>query len=72
MVLPTDKSAEAFNVAVARLNFKYSSEYGKITKQVINSDETMSETQLDVDSINTSVKAHQRVTNAINTNYSWV
>lgn len=72
MVLPTDKSAEAFNVAVASLNFKYTSEYGRITKQVINSDETMNETQLDVDSINTSVKAHQRVTNAINTNYSWV
>lgn len=69
MVLPTDKSAKAFNVAVTKINHKYSGTYSKLTKQALEAKEKMNDLQLDLARLPNDIITHERVTYWISAPY---
>lgn len=61
MVLPTDKSSKAFNVAVTKLNHKYSGATSSLTKKAIDAKQKMTDLQEDLINVSYDLDTHERV-----------
>lgn len=61
MVLPTDKSAKAFNVSTVKLNHEYSGDYRKLTKQALESNQKIQEMQKTLYFEEDTARTHERV-----------